>query len=127
MPDLEAFNETAFAQRLIQIELGLAEGPEPDAKRHHFIPQFMLDRFGKKRICQLDQKLGIGLADQGEAVNVRQLGESFASGVAATRKSGSIRLNPESSIGISCSSGSQKRFARKPPLPGRPECRVQRS
>jgi hypothetical protein len=58
VPDLEAFNETAFAQRLIQIELGLAQWPEPDAKRHHFIPQFMLDRFGKKRICQLEKATG---------------------------------------------------------------------
>lgn len=58
MRDLEAFNETAFAQRLIQIELGLAEWPVPDAKRHHFIPQFMLNRFGTKRICQLEKATG---------------------------------------------------------------------
>jgi hypothetical protein len=58
MCDLEAFNETAFAQRLIQIELGLAEWPVPDAKRHHFIPQFMLNRFGTKRICQLEKATG---------------------------------------------------------------------
>jgi hypothetical protein len=56
--DVEAFNETAFGQRMIQIELGLAEWPEPDAKRHHFIPQFMLNRFGRKRICQLEKATG---------------------------------------------------------------------
>jgi len=43
---------------MIQIELGLAEWPEPDAKRHHFIPQFMLNRFGRKRICQLEKATG---------------------------------------------------------------------
>ncbi|MDX6634358.1 MAG: hypothetical protein QOF06_561 [Solirubrobacterales bacterium] len=43
---------------MIQIELGLAEWPEPDAKRHHFIPQFMLNRFGKKRVCQLEKATG---------------------------------------------------------------------
>ncbi|HEY0317668.1 MAG TPA: DUF4238 domain-containing protein [Solirubrobacterales bacterium] len=58
MPDLEAFNETAFAQRMIQIELGLAEWPEPDAKRHHFVPQFMLNRFGEPRIFQLEKSTG---------------------------------------------------------------------
>jgi hypothetical protein len=58
VPDLEAFNETAFAQRLLQIELGLAEWPVPDAKRHHFIPQFMLNRFGRNRICQLEKATG---------------------------------------------------------------------
>jgi hypothetical protein len=58
MPDLEAFNETAFAQRMIQIELGLAEWPEPGAKRHHFVPQFMLNRFGEPRIFQLEKSTG---------------------------------------------------------------------
>jgi hypothetical protein len=58
--DVEAFNETPFAQRLIQIELGLASWPEPDAKRHHFIPQFMLNRFAKvdERIFQLEKATG---------------------------------------------------------------------
>jgi len=58
--DVEAFNETRFAQRLIQIELGLADWAEPDAKRHHFIPEFMLNRFarGRTRIVQLDRSTG---------------------------------------------------------------------
>jgi len=56
--DAEAFNETPFAQRLIQIELGLVDWPEPDAKRHHFIPQFMLNRFGEERIFQLEKSTG---------------------------------------------------------------------
>jgi len=55
--DPEAFNETPYAQTLMQIELGLKPWPEPDAKRHHFIPRFLLNRFAKadERLVQLDK------------------------------------------------------------------------
>jgi Protein of unknown function (DUF4238) len=58
--DLNAFDEGPFAQELIQIELGLKSWPEPDAKRHHFIPRFLLNRFAKdnERLVQLDKTTG---------------------------------------------------------------------
>lgn len=57
--DQDAINETQFAQRLIEIELGLRDWPEPDAKRHHFVPRFFLDRFAEQGwLTQLDKRSG---------------------------------------------------------------------
>jgi Protein of unknown function (DUF4238) len=59
-PDPKAFDEGPYGQELIQIELGLKSWPEPDAKRHHFIPRFLLNRFAKddERLVQLDKTTG---------------------------------------------------------------------
>jgi hypothetical protein len=59
VPDPEAINETWFAQQLIAIELGLREWPEPDAKRHHFVPKLLLNRFATDGwITQLEKESG---------------------------------------------------------------------
>jgi Protein of unknown function (DUF4238) len=59
-PDPRAFDEGPYGQELIQIELGLKPWPEPDAKRQHFIPRFLLNRFAMAdgRLIQLDTKTG---------------------------------------------------------------------
>lgn len=56
MIDLAAFDEGPFGQELIQIELGLRAWPSTDARRHHFIPRFLLGRFAGPggRPVQLD-------------------------------------------------------------------------
>lgn len=61
MLDLAAFDEGPFGQELIQIELGLRDWPTTEARRHHFIPKFLLDRFAGEdgRPVQLDVTSGV--------------------------------------------------------------------
>ena len=49
-----------IGQELIQIELGLKSWPNSNAKRHHFIPRFLLNRFADddERLTQLDTSTG---------------------------------------------------------------------
>ena len=58
--DPQAFDEGPIGQDLIQIELGLMPWPSEDAKRHHFVPRFLLNRFAPatERIFQLDRRTG---------------------------------------------------------------------
>jgi hypothetical protein len=58
--DSAAFDEGPFGQELIQIELGLKSWPSTSAKRHHFIPRFLLSRFANpdERLVQLDKRSG---------------------------------------------------------------------
>jgi len=59
MPDLRAFDEGPIGQELIQMELGLKPWPSKDAKRHHFVSRFLLDRFANdERLVQLDLRSG---------------------------------------------------------------------
>jgi hypothetical protein len=59
-PDPRAFDEGPIGQYLIQIELGLRPWPSMDAKRHHFISRFLLNRFApaSERLFQLDIRTG---------------------------------------------------------------------
>ena len=59
-PDPRAFDEGPIGQDLVQIELGLKPWPSKDAKRHHFVSRFVLNRFAQanERLFQLDCETG---------------------------------------------------------------------